>query len=167
MTNFDSLLSSPDFASFGEAAVAAEKIYAIDPAACVMTCRRAMENAVKWMYSVDSALSMPWDDKLVSLLGTEEFRDIVDTNLMRRLEYIRKIGNVAVHQGGTTRKEAYFALLNTYNLIGGILLKFGVLNALAPFDKELIPKKPAPFVAPGAISLRNTNHPLLWFILPS
>ena len=52
MTNFDFLLSSPDFAPFGEAAVAAEKIYAIDPAACVMTCRRAMENAVKWMYSV-------------------------------------------------------------------------------------------------------------------
>ena len=78
--------SSASFASFAEPAVAAEKIYAIDPAACVMTCRRAMENAVKWMYSVDSALSMPWDDKLVSLLSTEEFRDIVDTNLMRRLE---------------------------------------------------------------------------------
>ena len=61
MTNFAFLLFSPDFASFGEAAVAAEKIYAIDPSACVMTCRRAMENVIKWMYSVDSVLSMPGD----------------------------------------------------------------------------------------------------------
>ena len=82
MTNFDFLLLSPDFTSFGEAAAAAEKIYSIAPAACVMTCRRAMENAVKWMYSVDSALSMPWDDKLISLLSTEEFRDIVDDILI-------------------------------------------------------------------------------------
>ena len=65
MTNFDFLLSVPDFVSFGEVAAAAEKIYSIDPAACVLNCRRAMEFAVKWMYSVDSALSMPWDDKLV------------------------------------------------------------------------------------------------------
>lgn len=33
MTNFDFLLSEPQFATFGDAAVAAEKIYAIDPAA--------------------------------------------------------------------------------------------------------------------------------------
>ena len=49
MTNFDFLLSSPDFASFGEAAAAAEKIYSIDPAACIINCRRSMEFAVKWM----------------------------------------------------------------------------------------------------------------------
>ena len=104
MTNFDFLLSAPEFVHLGEVAAAAEKIYSIDPAACVLNCRRAMEFAVKWMYSVDSALSMPWDDKLVSLLSTEEFRDIVDVNLMRRLEYIRKIGNCAAHDGKKVTK---------------------------------------------------------------
>ena len=43
---------------------------------CAMTCRRAMESAVKWMYSVDKALTLPWDDKLVSLLSCEEFRAV-------------------------------------------------------------------------------------------
>ena len=115
MTNFDFLLSVPDFVPFGEVAVAAEKIYSIDPAACVLNCRRAMEFAVKWMYSVDSALSMPWDDKLVSLLSTEEFRDIVDTNLMRRLEYIRKIGNFAAHDGKKiTKEQAMLCLQNLW-----------------------------------------------------
>ena len=56
MTNFDFLLSDPQFTPFGEVAVAAEKIYTIDPAACVLNCRRAMEFAIKWMYSVDGGL---------------------------------------------------------------------------------------------------------------
>ena len=58
-TNFDLFTEEKDFAVFAEAAVAAERIYRIDPAACAMNCRRAMEYAVKWMYSVDSALAMP------------------------------------------------------------------------------------------------------------
>ena len=33
MTNFDFLLSNPQFTSFGEVAVAAERIFAIDSAA--------------------------------------------------------------------------------------------------------------------------------------
>ena len=36
MTNFTRFLSDPQFTSFAEVAVSAEKIYAIDPAACVM-----------------------------------------------------------------------------------------------------------------------------------
>ena len=43
MTNFDIFLSEPKFTSFAEVAVSAEKILNIDPAACVLNCRRAME----------------------------------------------------------------------------------------------------------------------------
>lgn len=43
MTNFDFLLSDSQFTTFGEVAVAAERIYAIDPAACVLNCRRIIE----------------------------------------------------------------------------------------------------------------------------
>ena len=59
MTNFDLFTKEQDFAPFAEAAVAAERIYQIDPAACVLNCRRSMESAIKWMYSVDAALVMP------------------------------------------------------------------------------------------------------------
>ena len=61
----------------------------MDYAASVLNCRRAMEFAVKWMYSVDSALVMPWDDRLVSLMSTDEFRDIIDADLLKRMEFIR------------------------------------------------------------------------------
>ena len=56
MTNFDFLKSDLRFAAFADVAVSAEKILNIDISASVLNCRRAMEFAVKWMYSVDKAL---------------------------------------------------------------------------------------------------------------
>lgn len=40
-----------------------------------------MEFAVKWMYSVDGALTPPYQDTLVSLMGDGNFRDIVGPNI--------------------------------------------------------------------------------------
>ena len=88
MTNFDFIKAEPKFDAFSDIAVSAEKIMPIDYASSALTCRRAMEFAVKWMYSVDSSLVMPWDDKLVSLINTDEFRGIVDADLLLRMDYI-------------------------------------------------------------------------------
>ena len=145
MTNFDFLLSSPDFASFGEAAAAAEKIYSIDPAACVMTCRRAMESAVKWMYSVDKALTMPWDDKLVSLLSAEEFRAVVsDENLLRRLDFIRKVGNTAAHDGKKiTKEQAMLCLQNLWVFLDFVAYCYGDDYTPGAFDPALTEQQAA------------------------
>ena len=92
MTNFDFLLSEKKFAKFASAAVTAEKILHIepvDPEAVVMNCRRAMEIAVKWMYSVDSELSVPFDENLRSLLNDGVFHDVVGDDLWKRLDITR------------------------------------------------------------------------------
>ena len=99
MTNFDIFAVDPQFEPFASVAVSAERILHIDPSACVLNCRRAMEFAVKWMYSVDKALVMPYQDTLVSLMNTEDFRDIVGTDIWRRMDLIRRMGNNAAHTG--------------------------------------------------------------------
>ena len=148
MTNFDFLLSSPDFASFGVVAAAAEKIYSIDPAACVINCRRSMEFAVKWMYSVDSALTLPWDDKLVSLLSTQEFRDTVDGDLQRRLDFIRKIGNSAAHDGNKiTREQAMLCLQNLWVFLDFVAYCYGDSYTPGAFDPALPEQQGAPVYA--------------------
>ena len=88
MSNFKFLLSEPGFASFAEVAISAEKILHIDPAASILNCRRAMEFAVKWMYSVDKELEMPYQDNLISLMSREEFRSIVGSDIYARMDYI-------------------------------------------------------------------------------
>lgn len=97
MTNFDYLKKEPRFAPFADPAVAAEKMINIDTDACAINCRRAMEIAVKWMYSVDKDLVVPYQDKLISLINTEEFHDIVKPDIWQRMDFIRKTGNYAAH----------------------------------------------------------------------
>ena len=144
MTNFDFLLSEPQFASFAGAAVAAEKIYAIDPAACAVNCRRAMEFAVKWMYSVDSGLVKPYDDRLVSLLNAEEFRDIVDKDLWRRLNYIRQTGNSANHadRKPVTPEEAALCLENLWYFMDFVACCYGTHYTPGSFDPALLSQQP-------------------------
>ena len=105
MTNFDIFAANPQFEPFASVAVSAERILHIDPSACVLNCRRAMEFAVKWMYSVDKALVMPYQDSLVSLMNTEDFRDIVGADIWRRMDLIRRMGNNAAHTGRKITEE--------------------------------------------------------------
>ena len=115
MTNFDFLKTEKKFESFADVAISAERILPIDVSASVINCRRAMEFAIKWMYSVDGSLVMPWDDKLITLMSMEEFRDIVGNNLWIRMDFIRKMGNTAAHNGKkVTKDQALLCLENLF-----------------------------------------------------
>ena len=97
MSNFNFLKNEKQFEAFADVAMSAEKIISIDTEASVLNCRRAMEFAIKWMYSVDASLEMPYQDNLVSLMNSEDFREIVGLDIWRRLDLIRRIGNNAAH----------------------------------------------------------------------
>lgn len=153
MTNFDFLQSEPKFNTFADVAIAAEKILPIDIASSVINCRRAMEFAVKWMYSVDDSLIMPWDDKLVSLMSTEEFRDIVDVDLWRRIDYIRKKGNVAAHTGRSiTIEEAMLCLENLYIFMDFIACCYADNYTEKGFDPKIALEKQQEGVTAPAIA---------------
>ena len=144
MTNFNFLLSDPQFASFADVAVAAEKILHIDPAACVLNCRRAMEFAVKWMYSVDSALVLPYDDRLVSLMDSEDFRGIVGQDIWRRMKLIRTLGNSAAHTGRKiTEEQATACLENLYIFLDFVAYCYGADYTEGQFDPSLLEQQSA------------------------
>ncbi len=118
MTNFDFLKEEAKFNAFSDVAISAEKILSIDFSTSVLNCRRAMEFAIKWMYSVDWALIKPWDEKLVSLMSTEEFRDMIGNDMWQRLNFIRKMGNNAAHTGKKiTREQAVLCLENLFSFM--------------------------------------------------
>ena len=153
MTNFDFLLATPAFESFADVAVAAERIYAIDPSACVLNCRRAMEIAVKWMYAVDGSRVMPWDDKLVSLMNADGFRDIVDDDILRRMDFIRRIGNIAAHEGKKiTRDQAQLCLRHLFSFMDFVAYCYADSYEEGRFDPTLLD---APASAAPAPSLEK------------
>lgn len=141
MTNFDFLKSDPQFAAFADVAISAEKILNIDTAASVLNCRRAMEFAVKWMYSVDSDLEMPYESTLVSLMSTENFRDVVGNDLLFRMTYIRKRGNDAAHSGNkVTLDQAKLCIENLYIFMDFVACCYSKKynEIIKPFDKALL-----------------------------
>ena len=145
MTNFDFLKKEPQFDSFADVAISAEKILHIDTEASVINCRRAMEFAIKWMYSVDGSLVMPYQDTLVSLMSTEEFRDIVDPNLWRRLDFIRRVGNNAAHNGKKiTLDQAKLCLENLYIFLDFVAYCYAKDYMEGEFHSELLEEQKQP-----------------------
>ena len=51
MPNFSFLETKPEYALFAPACVEAEKIYGTSPDLCAVSCRKALELAVKWVYA--------------------------------------------------------------------------------------------------------------------
>lgn len=139
MTNFDFLKKEPQFDSFADVAISAEKILHIDMEASVINCRRAMEFAIKWMYSVDGSLVMPYQDTLVSLMSTEEFRDIVDSDLWKRMDFIRRLGNNAAHNGKKiTLDQAKLCLENLYIFLDFVAYCYAKDYTEGEFHAELL-----------------------------
>ena len=139
MSNFKFLLSEPGFASFADVAMAAEKILHIDPAACILNCRRSMEFAVKWMYSVDKELEMPYQDNLQSLMSREEFRAIVGNDLWQRMDFIRKKGNTAAHNTGKiTEAVAMLCLENLHIFLDFVAYCYADTYEETKFDPQIV-----------------------------
>ena len=139
MTNFDFLTKDKQFDTFSSVAVAAEKTLHIDLSTSIINCRRAMEMAVKWMYSVDRALVMPWQETLVSLMNTEEFREIVGNDIWRRMDFIRRVGNNAAHSGKkVTEEQAELCLENLFVFLDFVAYCYADEYEENHFNKELL-----------------------------
>lgn len=150
MTNFTPYLPHPQLAPFAAIAEAAEKILPIDPAASILNCRRAMEAAVKWMYSVDDALTLPVDTRLAGLMGTRDFRDVVGADLWQRLRLVRVLGNDAAHGGKKlTQNQAVVCLENLFAFFDFLACCYGQEYTPRSFDPALLPAEP-PAKAPTA-----------------
>lgn len=138
-TNFDYLKTEPKFKDFADVAISAEKIIIIDTEASIINSRRAMEFAIKWMYSVDDALEMPYKDNLFSLMDSEDYKQIVGYDLWKRMDYIRRNGNKTAHNNKKLgMDEALLCLENLFIYLDYIAYCYADKYEKHSFDKTLI-----------------------------
>ena len=166
MTNFDFLKKDKKFSSFADVAITAEKLYRVDIASCVFNIRRAAEFAVKWMYSVDSSLVMPYQDNFVTLINTIEFKDIVGNDIFRRVDFIRLVGNTSAHSVRNIKPEqAELALENLFYFLDFVAYCYAdeyeeqVFNA-GLLKEETKTVEPAPEIAIDIQKLIEENKDL-------
>lgn len=115
MSNFTFLKENKNFSSFSGACLEAEKSILISPSTTAILSRRALELAVKWVYSFDSYLKIPYQDNISSLIHNDTFLELIDYDMLKTLKYVIKLGNVAVHTNSNIdRSEAILSLHNLH-----------------------------------------------------
>lgn len=140
MTNFEFLSSIPEYALFSGATIEAEKVYSTSPAMCAVGCRKALELAVKWVYSADRAITMPYKDNLQSLIHEPSFRFALDSQTWGKLPFIIRLGNLAVHtERAVNPADALLSLESLFEFIEWVDYCYGSDYEERHFDAALIP----------------------------
>lgn len=138
-TNFDYLLSKKEYADFATQAVEAEKSLAISPATCAILSRRALELAVRFVFSYDAELELPYRDNVSSLIHESTFRDIIEPRLFPMLKYTIHLGNVAVHTNSSIKRdEAIIALRDLFEFCDWIDYSYSEEYEERFFDELLL-----------------------------
>ncbi len=140
MTNFEFLSNIPEYALFSGATIEAEKVYSTSPAMCAVGCRKALELAVKWVYSADRTITMPYKDNLQSLIHEPSFRFALDSQTWGKLPFIIRLGNLAVHtERAVNPADALLSLESLFEFIEWVDYCYGSDYEERHFDAALIP----------------------------
>lgn len=138
-TNFDFLKPKDIFRSFAESAIEAEKSLLVSPATCAIITRRALELAVKWVYSFDNDLTIPYQDNISSLIHEPTFRQIIDPELFPLIKFVIRLGNTAVHTNANiARDEAILALRNLHEVVRWIDYCYAEEYTCSEFDENIL-----------------------------
>ena len=139
-SNFRFLQQNKQFNSFAHACVEAEQSIAISASTTAILSRRALELAVKWLYASDSALKVPYQDNLSSLIHERSFLDLIDQSLFSPIKYIIKLGNIAAHSPvPVKRPEAALSLYNLHQFTSWISYCYATDYQETTFQEDLLP----------------------------
>ena len=139
MNNFEFLTKDNNFKSFSGACIEAEKSILVSPATTAILSRRALELAVKWVYSFDSDLDMPYQNNISSLIHNYSFVELINNEMLQMLKYVVKLGNVAVHTNANIkREEAVLSLHNLHQFVSWISYCYGDDYEEAEFEEATL-----------------------------
>ena len=142
MGNFDYLKKHDFYESFTGACVEAEASMIVSYGTTAILARRALELAVKWLYSYDDALTLPYQDNLSSLMHHYSFRELIDMRLFDGLKYIKDLGNRAVHSPAPVKREqAVYSLKCLFEFTSWIDYCYSDNWEQVTFDESLLPDK--------------------------
>lgn len=135
--NFAYLKNAPDFAQLYTYCCEAEEFALSKPNISVTSARKAMEFIVKMIYS---AVSGDIQGKTVFEMSTDyAFTSYLnDQILLNSIHFIRKMGNVAVHDGTLTSDEALKVLEELHFLVGEVCMLWQLIPDYPEFVKPTL-----------------------------
>ena len=154
MRNFDIIKDIKGLSTLHSYCATAEDFQVANPVISAQNARLALESIVKTIYRL-KGWPMSERTSLLTLTTDVRFQEFIDsTELMKRIHYVRKIGNNAAHVGGDAgyvgRRESFFAVLNLYYIIGSVMMAWKLIDTLPDFNDSLIPQS----ITPGSMGVR-------------
>ncbi|KJS16490.1 MAG: DEAD/DEAH box helicase [Peptococcaceae bacterium BRH_c4b] len=138
--NFEFLQGQTEYTLFATACIEAERVLATSPAMAAVGSRKAFELAVKWVYSADNTITMPYKDNLQSLIHEPSFKFAMDNRTWSKLPYIIKLGNLAVHtEKAISRSDAILSLSSLFEFVQWIDYCYGANYEERYFNEANIP----------------------------
>ena len=139
-SNFEHLLNKKGYKYFAQAAIEAEKCLAVSPASSAIHARKALELGVKFIYSVEKDLCIPYKETLSALIHDYDFKDMIGDQLFYLIRFIWKLGNEAVHSYSPIKHDdAVLALRNLYNFCDWIDYSYSEEYEQKKFDSSILP----------------------------
>ena len=139
--NFDYLKSVDSLNDLHIFCSDAESLVLSRPDLSATQSRKALEYLVKIVYQLRNEV-IPVRSSLFELVSSEDFTNFInDASMLNALHYIRKVGNIAIHEGEVSQKEAIVALKQLHIFAGELLLKLDLVKSYPLFDETLLVKK--------------------------
>lgn len=153
LTNFGFLELIKEYKLFASACIEAERVLNYSPAMSVAGSRKALELAVKWVYSADKTMKMPYKNNLQALVHEPTFRFAVNRETWSKIPYIINVGNLGIHTGNTiTKGDAILSLSSLFEFVQWIDYCYGADYEERKFNEQLLSE------LAGDSSLKDTKE---------
>ena len=141
MANFDFLTYDTNYSAFSQMAIQAELQYNKNTVFSAFAARKSLEQAVKWMYSVDPDLHKPYDDSIQVLVHESSFVNAVPSNIRHDIQLVIKVGNSGVHDTlSVEKKYVLLSLKALFNFLNWLDYTYGSDYKQRTFSEDAIPK---------------------------
>ncbi len=138
--NFSFLSNLKDISELNVFCNDAETFVLSRPDLSAIQSRKALEYLVKLVYQLKNS-KIPQRSSLFELVTAEDFSSFINNDeMLSSLHYIRKVGNIAVHNEEVTKNEAMFSLKQLHFFTGELLIKLQLITTYPFFDETLLIK---------------------------
>ena len=162
MSNFAFLQA--EWAKIHEDAALAEQYVSSDPRAACLYARRALEQAVNWLYDNDKVYRRPYDDNLHALMADYSYRENVPNGVNDKGHFIRKLANKAVHSNRQiSERDSLTIIKELYHFmywLGRTYTKNDPQLIPDSFDENLLPAPPSEIKKQNANQLKELEKAL-------
>lgn len=100
-----------------------------------ISARKALEYIVKFIYSAKIGLDAS-EMTIFNITDSDEFINYInDQTVMKSVHIVRKIGNIAAHDGNVTKEDALNCIEQLQYIVGEVFINIGLIDDYPTFAK--------------------------------